>query len=132
MKNKLPFFVLPFFLLLVSCGSDRDAFAPTEWPADLWTLHISGGASNTYMFTGGSIGNVFRMSGGTAGSSGSFTYQKNGANSGILTLDIDGVNDIYQLNFSSDKSGTFNLARSNVTVIPPTIENLSGNFSKGS
>jgi hypothetical protein len=132
MKNKLYLLILPFLLLLTSCGSDRGNHAVTEWPAAIWTFDVSGEPTRTYSFSGGALGDMFVASGPHAGATGTFTYQKTGDNNGLLTVVIDTVDisEVFQLSFASSTNGSFNLTRSDLRVNPPTVNNYTGTFSR--
>lgn len=125
MKLKV-FLSLLLCTFFVACGTDRDSHAPSEWPPANWTFQINGEPAVVYNLTGGTMGNVTKP--GLA--QGTFTYQKTGNNTGILTLSfmINDITEVFNLDFSGSSEGAFNLTRSDNSVTPALLEHFSGTF----
>ncbi len=130
MKLRVLLSLLACFLF-ISCGSDRDAHAPTEWPPANWTFQVNGQAPVIYSFSGGTMGVASKP----GFPNGVAAYQKNGNNSGILTISFilaDGTNqnEVYQLSFSSQNGGTFSLNVSVTNASGTNQQQSNGTFHK--
>lgn len=101
--------VLLCCLLLLGCGEDTDSdeggYAPAEeeFGGFIIVLQEEGGVTNKWTFTGkGAKGQATLEGVGDF----SYTYEKTGDNTSVLTFDVDGE-DRYEMKWTSDTGGTF-------------------------